>query len=159
MSWVCKLEWSLTKATVVLRLREAAVEFLWWGGGWWDLPSNFYVQPNNWGCVTLCCCWGCENLMILINLLPKDKYYHWNGWFLQRKNIVATFVSLSKYWQCVESETNKGKLTLPCPSQSCHSMFYLQLWRTGTYKNIFLASSSVFFFQSKIVLIDLSLWQ
>ena len=34
---------------VVLRLTEAAVEFLWWGGvvGWWGLQSHFRVQPNN----------------------------------------------------------------------------------------------------------------
>ena len=30
---------------VVLRLTEAAVEFLWWGG--WGLQSPFHVQPNN----------------------------------------------------------------------------------------------------------------
>ena len=38
---------------VVLRLTEAAVEFLWWVGwgvGWvggWGLQSHFRVQPNN----------------------------------------------------------------------------------------------------------------
>ena len=31
---------------VVLRLTEAAVEFLWWVG-WWGLQSYFHVQPNN----------------------------------------------------------------------------------------------------------------
>ena len=30
---------------VVLRLTEAAVEFLWWVG--WGLQSHFHVQPNN----------------------------------------------------------------------------------------------------------------
>ena len=29
---------------VVLRLMEAAVEFVWWWG--WGLHSNFHVQPN-----------------------------------------------------------------------------------------------------------------
>ena len=29
----------------VLRLREAAVEFVWGGG--WGLQSHFRVQPNN----------------------------------------------------------------------------------------------------------------
>ena len=32
---------------VVLRLIDAAVEFLWWGGGGWGLLSHFRVQPNN----------------------------------------------------------------------------------------------------------------
>ena len=34
---------------VVLRLMEAAVEFVWWGGVvglWWGLHSHFFVQPN-----------------------------------------------------------------------------------------------------------------
>ena len=31
---------------VVLRLTEAAVEFLWWWGGW-GLQSHFHVQPNH----------------------------------------------------------------------------------------------------------------
>ena len=31
---------------VVLRLTEAAVEFLC-GGWWWGLQSHFHVQPNN----------------------------------------------------------------------------------------------------------------
>ena len=30
---------------VVLRLTEAAVEFVWWGG--WGLQSHFPVQPNH----------------------------------------------------------------------------------------------------------------
>ena len=32
---------------VVLRLTEAAVEFLWWVVGWWGLQSHFRVQPNH----------------------------------------------------------------------------------------------------------------
>ena len=34
---------------VVLRLTEAAVEFVWWVGGvvGWGLQSYFHVQPNN----------------------------------------------------------------------------------------------------------------
>ena len=32
----------------VLRLKEAAVEFLWWvGWGGWGLQSHFHVQPNH----------------------------------------------------------------------------------------------------------------
>ena len=50
---------------VVLRLAEAAVEFLWVGGVvGWGLQSHIRVQPNNCvkGCVMLCCCWGCDNI-------------------------------------------------------------------------------------------------
>ena len=32
---------------VVLRLTEAAVEFLWWVVGWGGLQSHFRVQPNH----------------------------------------------------------------------------------------------------------------
>ena len=37
----------------VLRLTEAAVEFIWWGG--WGLQSHFCVQPNHCVKVVLCC--------------------------------------------------------------------------------------------------------
>ena len=40
---------------VVLRLIEAAVEFLWWGVGWSGLHSHFHVQPNYCVEVVLCC--------------------------------------------------------------------------------------------------------
>ena len=40
---------------VVLRLTEAAVEFLWWVGGGWGLHSHFRVQPNYSIDVVLCC--------------------------------------------------------------------------------------------------------
>ena len=39
---------------VVLRLTEAAVEFVWCVG-WWGLQSQFHVQPNNCVKVVLCC--------------------------------------------------------------------------------------------------------
>ena len=35
---------------VVLRIKEAVVEFVWWLGGGgvkWSLHSHFRVQPNN----------------------------------------------------------------------------------------------------------------
>ena len=40
----------------VLRLTEAAVEFLlWWWWGGWGLQSHFRVQPNNFVEVVLLC--------------------------------------------------------------------------------------------------------
>ena len=41
--------WYLWSINVNLRLMEAAVEFVWWGGVvglWWGLHSHFFVQPN-----------------------------------------------------------------------------------------------------------------
>ena len=70
----------MTKATVVLRLREAAVEFLWWGGGWWDLPSNFYVQPNN--CVEVvfrCVVVGVVTIMMARNKTHRLIFMYMSG--------------------------------------------------------------------------------
>ena len=39
---------------VVLRLTEAAVEFLWWSG-WCGFHSHFHVQPNYSAVLRLCC--------------------------------------------------------------------------------------------------------
>ena len=38
---------------VVMRLMEAAVDFVWWWG--WGLHSHFHVQPNYSVEVVLCC--------------------------------------------------------------------------------------------------------
>ena len=55
---------------VVLRLTEAAVEFLWW----WGLQSHFYVQPNN--CVEVvlrCVVVGVET--ILDSFSDNERYF------------------------------------------------------------------------------------
>ena len=49
----------LSAMNVILRLLEAAVEFVcWWGGGlvvdWWGLQCHFHVQPNYSVEVVLC---------------------------------------------------------------------------------------------------------
>ena len=37
----------MSSINVVLRLMEAAFEFVWWGGGvGWGLHSHFHVQPK-----------------------------------------------------------------------------------------------------------------
>ena len=54
---------------VVLRLTEAAVEFLWWVGGVVGFAKSFSFQPNNCVEVVLCC--------VVVGVVTKSTNLWW----------------------------------------------------------------------------------
>ena len=82
---------------IVLRLTEAAVEFLWWCDAMVGFAKSFSCPSQQlcWGCVTLCCCWGCDNWSIFGCCHTKKKPCPIKYYFLYCKNLNSQYGNIS----------------------------------------------------------------